>query len=175
MKNNFLCLILVLFSTNFSFGQTKTPDYTKMLIGKWEYNVAYDTIAVADDGKNESDNFFFDKMKISKAKIIISNMVEKWTGRWEVQNDNEFLIHLENNKTLKYHITSLNNNNLELQSFGVAIPTLGYKRKQKITGNQKFSAKETTPSVLRTDPDSPDSYRDREYREGLPVNFFQEG
>jgi hypothetical protein len=129
MKINFLSLVLVLFYTNFSFGQTKTGEYKKMLIGKWEYNVAYDTIAVADDGKNESDNFFFGKMKISKDKIIISDMTEKWTGRWEVKNNNEFLIYLEDNRTLKYYITNLNNNKLELQSFGVAIPTLGYKRK----------------------------------------------
>lgn len=129
MKNIFLSLILVLFYTNFSFGQTKIEEHRKMLIGKWNYDVAYDTIAVAADGKNDADNFFFIKMKISKDKIRISDINESWNGRWEVTINNEFLIYLNNNKTLKYYITKLNNKNLELQNFGIAIPTLGYTRK----------------------------------------------
>ncbi|GEM_PF-3943767 len=129
MKNIFLSLILVLFYTNVSFGQTKIEEHRKMLIGKWNYDVAYDTIAVAADGKNDSDNFFFIKMKISKDKIRISDINESWNGKWEVTINNEFLIYLNNNKTLKYYITKLNNKNLELQNFGIAIPTLGYTRK----------------------------------------------
>jgi hypothetical protein len=128
-KNIFFSLILVVFYTNFSFGQTKMDEYKKMLIGKWNYDVAYDTIAVASDGKNASDNFFFIRMKISKDKIRISNINQNWNGRWEVNINNEFLIYLNNNKTLKYNITKLNNKNLELQNFGVSIPTLGYIRK----------------------------------------------
>ena len=42
-----------------NYGQSKVVEYKKMIIRKWEYNIVYDTIAVTDDGKNETDNFFY--------------------------------------------------------------------------------------------------------------------
>jgi len=128
MKNKFLSLTLLMFVTTFALGQNKVAEYKELLIGKWEYNVAYDTLAVANNGKEESENFFFTDMKIKETQVKISVMAKKWQGKWEIKNNNEFFIYL-NNKTLKYYITKLKGNNLELQSFGVEIPTLGYRRK----------------------------------------------
>ena len=70
-------------------------------------------------------------MKKTEDKIKISDINEDWKGKWEIKNNNEFYILLDNKKILKYFITSLNNENIELQSFGIVIPTLGYKRKSK--------------------------------------------
>lgn len=129
MKGKFLSLTLLMCIANFAVGQNKFTDYDKMLIGKWEYDIAYDTIAVTTYGIEVSENFFFSNMKISKKGIKISDSTEKWSGKWEVKNNNELLIYLDNSKTLKYYITKMEGNILELKSFGAAIPTLGYKKK----------------------------------------------
>ncbi|WP_128414206.1 hypothetical protein [Chryseobacterium sp. Leaf394] len=125
----FLTPIFILFFATYSSAQSEKLDYKNLLIGKWEYNIAYDTIAVVDDGKNRSENFFFTDMKISKDKIKISDYNEKLDGHWELKNYNQLFIYLKNKKVLKYSITTLDNENIELQIFGFPIPTLGFKRK----------------------------------------------
>lgn len=129
MKSKFTTSIFIIFFATYSYAQSKKTDYKNLLIGKWEYNIAYDTIAVADDGRNRSDNFFFNDMTISKDKIKILDSAVKSDGYWELKNNNRLFIYLKNKKVLKYFITKLDDENIELQIFGFPIPTLGYKRK----------------------------------------------
>ncbi|MCE6991441.1 hypothetical protein [Dyadobacter sp. CY323] len=129
MKTDLLGLILLMFVTTFSRGQNIKTEYNKLLIGSWEYDVAYDTVGVASNGIEETENFFFKDMIVTENKVRISDMTAKWNGRWEIKNTDELFIYLNNKKTLKYCITKLQDKNIELQSFGDAFPTLGYKRK----------------------------------------------
>ncbi len=102
MKKRILYLILSLTVTsNFAFGQSNLAENKKLLIGKWEYNVAYDTIAVADIRNKETEYVFFTDMKISKSKISISDLTEKLNGKWELINNNQFFVYLDNKKNIK--------------------------------------------------------------------------
>jgi len=129
MRFKFSTSIFIFFFATYSYAQSEKTDYKNLLIGKWEYNISYDTIAVVDDGRNRSDNFFFTDMIISKDKIKILDSAEKLDGNWELKNNNQLFIYLKNKKILQYFITKLDNENIELQVFGFPIPTLGYKRK----------------------------------------------
>ncbi|QIG88523.1 lipocalin family protein [Chryseobacterium sp. POL2] len=129
MKTKSFLIILNLLIGISSFGQSKHSEYKKMLNGKWEYNVAYDTIAVAISEMEKNDNFFFTDMKINNDNIVIDDSTDKWNGKWEL-NNNELIIKLDNRKILKYYITKLTKNEIELQEFGAKIPSLGYKKRK---------------------------------------------
>jgi hypothetical protein len=127
MKVNILISILILGSFTLK-GQT-IQEINKMILGKWEYNVAYDTIAVARLGnENKTNNIFLTDIQIKRKKAKLRSAPEKWNATWEIKNSNELYFYLDNNKVLKYLITKLTNNSLELREFGLDISTLGYKK-----------------------------------------------
>ena len=128
MKVNILISILILGSFTLK-GQT-TQEINKMILGKWEYNVAYDTIAVANLGnENKTNNIFLSNIQIKKKKAKLRSALEQLNATWEIKNSNELYFYLDNRKVLKYLITKLTSNFLELREFGLDISTLGYKKK----------------------------------------------
>ena len=128
MKVNILISILILGSFTLK-GQT-TQEINKMILGKWEYNVAYDTIAVSNLGnENKTNNVFLTDIVIKSKKAKLRSAPEQWNATWEIKNSNELYFYLDNSKVLKYLITKLTSNSLELREFGLDISTLGYKKK----------------------------------------------
>ncbi len=124
MKAYILISVLILGSLILK-GQTN-DDVNKMILGKWKYNVAYDTIAVASLG-NEN-NIFLTDIVIKRKKAKLHSAPEKWNATWEIKNSNELYFYLDNSKVLKYLITKITSNSLELREFGLDISTLGYKK-----------------------------------------------
>lgn len=128
MKVNILISILILGSFTLK-GQT-TQEINKMILGKWEYNVAYDTIAVASLGnENKTNNIFLTDIQIKRKKAKLSGAPEVWNATWEIKNSKELYFYLDNCKVLKYLIIKLTSNSLELREFGLDISNIGYKKK----------------------------------------------
>lgn len=104
----------------------------KQLSGKWKYDIAYDTIAVAIDTSHfhgpRKEQWFFKDITIKKDRAILFDMQEKWIARWEIKNKDELYFYLDNNKPLSYRITRLTERKLELKEIEEPAPTIGYKR-----------------------------------------------
>lgn len=100
------------------------------LAGKWKYDIAYDTIAVAIDTSHfhgpRKEQWFFTDITIKKDRAILSNTQEKWIARWEIKNKNELHFYLDNNKVLSYRITRLIGRKLELKEMEEPASTIGY-------------------------------------------------
>jgi hypothetical protein len=85
MKVNILISILALGSFTLK-GQT-TQEINKMILGKWEYNVTYDTIGVASLGnENKTNNIFLTDIQIKKNKAKLRSASEQWNATWEIKN-----------------------------------------------------------------------------------------
>jgi hypothetical protein len=129
MKVNILISILIL-SVFTLKGQQSQKEVNKMILGKWEYNVAYDTIAVSSLGnENKTNNIFLTTIKIKRKKAKLRSGAEQWNATWVIKNSNELYFYLDNEKILKYLITNLSGSSLELREFGLDISTLGYIKK----------------------------------------------
>ncbi|CAN5510036.1 hypothetical protein BH11BAC3_BH11BAC3_23630 [soil metagenome] len=128
MKAYILSAVLILGS--FILKGQSNDDVNKMILGKWKYNVAYDTIAIASLGnKNNTNNIFLTEIVIKRKKAKLHSTPEKLNATWEIKNTNELYFYFDNSKVLKYLITKITSNSLELREFGLDISTLGYKKK----------------------------------------------
>lgn len=125
----YILISVLIFGSFILKGQIK-DDVNKMILGKWKYNMAYDTIAVAGLGNgNNTNNIFLTHIVIKRKKAKLRSTFELWNATWEIKNSNELYFYLDNSKVLKYLITKLMSNFLELREFGLDISTLGYKKK----------------------------------------------
>lgn len=107
----------------------------KLILGKWEYNVAYDTIAAIDTAdfykpfEQREKVMFFMEIKIKKSTATLSEDSEKYNATWQLKNENELYFFLENKKTLKYIITKLTAHTLEFREPGDTVSAFGYYKK----------------------------------------------
>jgi hypothetical protein len=117
-----------------SSAQTKS-EQEKLILGTWKYNIFYDTVAEVDTidfykpFEEREKKYFFTKIKINKSKAKLYDDPEKLNATWEIKNSNELYFFLENNKILKYIITKLTLDTLELRDSNSKISTNGYYRK----------------------------------------------
>lgn len=104
----------------------------KQLLGKWKYDIAYDTLAAVIDTSHfharRKAQWFFTDVTIKKDRAILSDTQEKWIATWAIKNNNELHFHLDNNKNLSYKITRLTGRKLELKELDEPVSTIGYKR-----------------------------------------------
>lgn len=124
-------IILTLLTCSLNSIAQSNSDFGKLILGKWKYDIAYDTIAVVDTShfyKERPDVTFFTKITIMKDHAILFDSSEKWNATWDIKNQNELYFYLGNSKTLKYIITNLTSRNLELRYPDLKVSTLGYKR-----------------------------------------------
>ena len=132
MKKVLIFIFLVVCLT--SRAQIKS-EQEKLILGTWEYNIFYDTVAEVDTidfykpFEEREKKYFFTKIKINKSIAKLSDDTEKWNATWEIKNSNELYFFLENNKILKYIITKLTLDTLELREPNSKISTNGYYRK----------------------------------------------
>ncbi len=129
MLKYLLTIILLLGVLQIKAQQQLPPE--KLILGKWKYDISYDTIAVVDTshfhGKWEAPLFFL-QISFKKSMALLSDLPEKRKAMWEINNGNELYFYLDDKKVLKYRITKLTKRALELRTEGVPISTLGYKR-----------------------------------------------
>lgn len=129
MKVNILISLLILSAFTLK-GQQSQNEVNKMVLGKWKYDVSYDTIAVSSLGnENKTNNIFLTTIKIKRKKAKLHRGNEHWNATWDIKNSNELYFYLDNKKVLKYLITKLSGNSMELREFGLDISTLGYIKK----------------------------------------------
>ncbi len=119
---------MLLSGTGKSVSAQNTFAEKNILIGKWKYDIAYDTIAMAGDQIGDT-TIFINKMKILKYGITVTDLKKTYSGTWDLLNSHEFIIYLDNKKSYKFYLTILDKKHFELQRDGDKIATLGYKRK----------------------------------------------
>ena len=132
MKGIFVFLFLLI---NLSSKAQNNIGREKLIIGKWNYNIAYDTIAVVDTADfykpfhEREKKVFLTELKIKKGTAKLTDFPEKLDATWEIRNQDELYFFLENKRILKYIITKLNADTLELREPDATISTLGYYKK----------------------------------------------
>ncbi|MGG7035380.1 MAG: hypothetical protein ACI7YS_09335 [Flavobacterium sp.] len=132
MKGIFVFLFLLI---NLSLKAQNNIDPEKLIIGKWKYNIASDTIAEVDTADfykpfdEREKKVFLTELKIKKGVAKLTDFPEKLNATWEIRNQNELYFFLENKRILKYIIIKLNVDTLELREPDATISTLGYYKK----------------------------------------------
>ena len=128
-------LIFLFLLISISSKAQNNIDREKLIIGKWTYNITYDTIAVVDTAEfykpfqEREKKVFLTELNIKKGMAKLTDFPEKLNATWEIRNQDELYFLLENKRILKYIITKLNADTLELREPDAKITTLGYYKK----------------------------------------------
>jgi hypothetical protein len=101
-----------------------------MIIGTWNYDIAYDTFAVAVTSNIIDPNYpmFFTRLKIEKNKAVLFGASKRLKATWDINENSQITFLLRSGMLLKYAITFLTPNSLELKELGNQGSTSGYKR-----------------------------------------------
>ena len=132
MKEIFFFLFLLI---SLSSKAQNNIDREKLIIGKWEYNIAYDTIAVVDTADfyipfhEREKKVFLTELKMKKKTAKLTDFPDKLNATWEIKNGNELYFYLKNKRVLKYIVTKLTSDTLELRYPDAKISTLGYYKR----------------------------------------------
>lgn len=113
-----------------SFGQKQNTN--KMIIGTWDYDVAYDTIAMASTNTiPDTASMFpmFMTLRIKEKGAVLFDISKKTKAAWDVNESSQIRFVLKDGRVLKYAITSLTPQSLELKELSTMGSILGYKRR----------------------------------------------
>lgn len=127
------CLLFLLMNISFCLKAQKKDTQATLLLGKWEYNIAYDTIGVVVDTAdfykpfNEREKkIFLTDFKIKERTARLTDFPEKLNAKWELKGEDELYFYLKDKRILKYIITKLNSDTLELRDPDKKNSSLGY-------------------------------------------------
>lgn len=125
------CIILTALIHASSFSQEPKAD--RLIIGTWNYDIAYDTIAVAVTNNiidtSVNHQIFISRLKIKKKEAVLFEGQKRLKSTWVINGSNEISFLLNDGRVLKYTITALTPHSLELKELGILGSTLGYKKK----------------------------------------------
>ena len=124
------CFVLAFLIHPSVFGQK--PDTNRMILGTWNYNTAYDTIAVAAIN-NPVDTLsvypFVSRLSIKEKDAILFDDSKKLKAKWQINDSNQIIFFLQDGRVLKYTITDITPHSLELKEESGQGSTIGYKKK----------------------------------------------
>ena len=136
LKNIFCVVIAFLFHI-LSFAQKENT--VRTIKGTWNYDIAYDTFAVATiniDGTSinmvdTSDAYptFIHRLKIKRKKAVLFDGSKKLKATWDINDSNQITFFIKDGRILRYAITKLTFNSLELRQLKEQGGTLGYRKK----------------------------------------------
>jgi ABC-type transport system substrate-binding protein len=126
-----VCVLLGFLVHPSSFGQKAQTN--KLIVGTWNYVVAYDTIApVRTNGIVDTSTrypVFISRLKIKDKEAVLFNGSKKLKATWEINDNKEITFSLRKGGVFKYLITSLTPVSLELRELAPLGSTSGYKMK----------------------------------------------
>lgn len=124
------CFVFAALIHSSSFGQKQNTN--KMIIGTWEYDIAYDTIAMAATNTipdTASMYPMFLTLRIKEKEAVLFDISKKTKAAWDVNESSQIRFVLKDGRVLKYAITSLTSNSLELKELSAQGSILGYKKR----------------------------------------------
>lgn len=130
MKLNIIvCVVIALLFRIQSFAQKTGTD--RSIIGTWNYDIAYDTIAVATNNiidTSKAYSIFISRLKIKEKEAVLFDGSKKLKATWDINDSNQITFSIKDGRILRYAITALTTDKLELKELREPASTIGYRK-----------------------------------------------